>query len=367
MIQITQSPQTPIQIKTRFSVAGTSTPSYAGKKLTIIVDNQFRTIGPAVNLDGTWKFDFLFQQAGRRRVRVEIGSEGAEVIIPVITEPPKPPRPPRLRFINLPSSIKAEETVTFQGEADDYNDGDQLVLRVDQQFELARPKVQAGKWQTIALFHQTGSRTLEILGSEQDRAQVVITVQAAALQVFNRNVWTNQPTPPDLPNLQPKRITVHHTALAGAPAVSAAQAQEAERMRLIWRSHVNGNGWSDIGYHYIIMPSGRIYEGRSERKRGAHDLVNDGLGVAFDGVFSSATISPQQFQSAIALCTSLCKRFGFADPVTPVPTPTADFGTRNLPLICSHRDRVNTECPGVQGATTVRLGEIRQAVRTNLA
>ena len=137
-------------------------------------------------------------------------------------------------------------------------------------------------------------------------------------------------------------------------------------MRSIYRSHVQGNGWSDIGYHFIIMPSGRIYEARSERKRGAHDVINDGLGVAFDGVYSDKTISAQQFQSAVALCTVLCRRYGFKDPVTPVPTPTAEFGTRNLPLICGHRDRVSTECPGSPGGRTVRLEDIRQTVKKQL-
>jgi N-acetylmuramoyl-L-alanine amidase len=159
---------------------------------------------------------------------------------------------------------------------------------------------------------------------------------------------------------------MHHTALSGFPAVTATQSQEAVRMRLIWNSHVNGNGWSDIGYHFIIMPSGRIYEGRSERLRGSHDLVNDGLGIAFDGIYTSATISTQQFQAAVALCTLLCRRYGFRDPVTPVPTPTADFGTRNLPLICGHRDRVATACPGSEGGRTIRLSEIRTATRNNL-
>tara|TARA_R110001632_G_scaffold174521_1_gene294103 strand:+ start:521 stop:721 length:201 start_codon:yes stop_codon:yes gene_type:complete len=30
--------------------------------------------------------------------------------------------------------------------------------------------------------------------------------------------------------------------------------------------HVNGNGWSDIGYHYIIKLDGEIQVGRLEKK-----------------------------------------------------------------------------------------------------
>ncbi len=459
MIQVTQAPQGPVPIKQQFSIAGTASPSYAGQNLTLTVDNQYKANGPVIDVDGSWKIDFLFQQAGSRRLKIAIDSESVEVVVQVAAPQPSlarlrfvnvpqpiragqavvitgaadgydngarlllradqqyelarpevqvgkwqavigfnqpgtrlieiigtgqdrdqvtltiaagttQPRPPRLSFTNVPSSIQVEKVITLQGGAENYSDGAELVLRADQKYELARPKVQAGKWQAPVLFRQAGRRLIEIIGSDQDRAQIAIDIQGVSassdLKIYPRNTWTSQATPADLPNLQPKRITIHHTALGSAPAVGAAQAEEAARMRLIWNSHVNGNGWSDIGYHFIIMPSGRVYEARSERKRGAHDVINDGLGVAFDGIFTSATISTQQFQSAVALCTQLCQRYGFNDPVTPVPTPTADYGTRNLPLICGHRDRVSTECPGTEGGRTVRLPDIRQAVKARL-
>lgn len=387
MIKVTQAPQGPVLVRQRFSIAGEASPNYANMNLTLTVDNQYRTVGPVVALDGDWKVDFLFQQEGSRRLRISIGNDSTEIVVQVVSaipqpqppqpqppqpqpqpqpQPPKLPRPPRLRFTNVPTTIRAEEVVTLTGEAEGYGDGDQLVLRADQRYELARPRVQGGKWQAPVLLRQTGRRTIEIIGSEQDRAQIVLTVQGADLQVIPRSAWTNQPTPIDLPNLQPKRITIHHTFISPTPSANASQAQELERMRLIWRSHVQSNGWGDIGYHFIIMPSGRIYEARSERRRGAHDVINDGLGVAFDGVYLSATITPQQFQAAVALCTRLCQRYDIKDPTVPVPTTTADFGTRNLPLICAHRDRVATECPGSQGGRTVRLEEIRQAVKKRL-
>lgn len=376
MIKVTQAPQGPVQVRQRFSIVGVASPNYANTNLTLTVDNQYRTAGPVVAADGTWKIDFLFQQPGSRRLRISVGNEGVDLTIQVGSSPPaptpkptptptppptppptpQPPRPSRLRFTQIPQRIQTEENVILGGEADSYSDGDQLVLRADQKYELGRPKVQGGKWQAPVLFHQAGRRLIEIIGSEQDRAQVTIEVQATnTLKIIPRSAWTNQATSTDLANLQPKRITLHHTFISPTPSVNASPSLEVERMRSIYRSHVQGNGWSDIGYHFIIMPSGRIYEARSERKRGAHDVINDGLGVAFDGVYSDKTISAQQFQSAVALCTVLCRRYGFKDPVTPVPTPTAEFGTRNLPLICGHRDRVSTECPGSPGGRTVRL------------
>ena len=64
------------------------------------------------------------------------------------------------------------------------------------------------------------------------------------------------------------RITVHHD---GMPPVSLrTESQIERRIELIRRSHVEQRGWADIGYHYVIDPDGRIWEGRSTRYQGAH-------------------------------------------------------------------------------------------------
>ena len=34
--------------------------------------------------------------------------------------------------------------------------------------------------------------------------------------------------------------------------------------------HVNGNGWSDVGYHFVIKLDGTIQKGRPLEKTGAH-------------------------------------------------------------------------------------------------
>jgi hypothetical protein len=347
-------------------VAGEADDYRDGTQLLLRVDKTYEIARPTVQA-GRWQAPIAFNFGGNRLLEI-IGSEQdrAEARIEVVTRPQ--PRPPRVSFVGAPTQVKAEDNFTIGGNAENYAENAQLVLRADGQIELARPQVKNGKWQSNILLRQPGRRLLEIIGSEQDKAATVITVAAPAsdLRLFARSTWTSIPTPVELPNFQPLRITLHHTALGGAPSVNATQGQEFERMRLIYSSHVNGNGWSDIGYHFIVMPSGRAYAARSERKRGAHDVINDGLGIAFDGIYSNRTISAQQFDAAIGLCTVLCKRYGITNTVTPVPTATADFGTRNLPRIIGHRDRVSTECPGSPGGTTVRLAEIRQAVNARL-
>lgn len=456
MLQVTQAPPGPVLVLERFSVLGVASIADAGQTLSIVVDGRFRTTGPVIKPDGTWQVDFLFQDPGNRRLRIESPTANVEIVIPVVTSLPQAqrlrftqiparlpalqsatvegvaenypdgtelllradrqfelarptvlagkwratigfnqpgrriieirsldgqvraeaeldvvdprPRPPRVSFTNPPQQVREEETVVLAGGAENYSDGDQLILRADQRSELARPIVQAGRWQARTLFRQPGNRLIEIIGSEQDKAQIIINVVPvpSSFQILARSAWTSNPTPSSLPSLSPRRITIHHTALTGKPSTSSTQAQDASRMRVIWNGHVNGNGWADIGYHFIIMPSGRVFSARSELKRGSHDVVNDGLGIAFDGIYSSTSINQKQFESAVALCTVLCRRYGIEDPTTPVPTATADFGTRNLPLILGHRDRVATDCPGTEGGRTVRLAEIRQAVKAQL-
>lgn len=48
--------------------------------------------------------------------------------------------------------------------------------------------------------------------------------------------------------------------------------------------HVDGNGWSDIGYHYYIDLEGVCHNGRSIYLNGAHCKGhNDTIGVCFEG------------------------------------------------------------------------------------
>lgn len=61
-------------------------------------------------------------------------------------------------------------------------------------------------------------------------------------------------------NLPIKRIVVHCSATREGQAVSAATIRQ-------W--HLN-QGWSDIGYHYVILLDGRVEKGRADNKVGSH-------------------------------------------------------------------------------------------------
>jgi hypothetical protein len=284
-----------------------------------------------------------------------------------------------VEITEFPKNPKTSDPFVLKGSAIDLEDGEELLILVDDRFEVARPRVQNEKWQTTLIFNQGGNRRITVIASDQDTAEITLTLNSSELEIISRSVW--QAKPPknslaDLPN--PKRITIHHTVL---PTLSpnASTASEQQRMQNIQSGEMQPpQNFADIGYHYVIMPSGRIYEGRPNSKKGAHDVVNDGFGVALEGSFhiSGSLITQAQFDAAVAICTMLCRKIGIADPTTLVSTkivtdvlknPTRFvFGSKNLPRICGHRDRFPTECPGMPQGKSVRLEEIRQAVKMAL-
>ncbi len=56
-------------------------------------------------------------------------------------------------------------------------------------------------------------------------------------------------------------LTVHHTAGSNSPTQDYAAT-----VRAIYKYHVESNGWSDIGYQYLIDGNGIVYEGRNSGK-----------------------------------------------------------------------------------------------------
>ena len=56
-------------------------------------------------------------------------------------------------------------------------------------------------------------------------------------------------------------------------------------METIKSWHVKGNGWSDIGFHYVIELDGTIKEGRPMHRSGAHTKGHNtgSIGVCYIG------------------------------------------------------------------------------------
>lgn len=136
-------------------------------------------------------------------------------------------------------------------------------------------------------------------------------------------------------------MVVHHSAGANTSTDWSAT------VRAIWNFHVNTNNWSDIGYNYLIDPTGVIYEGRGNNVIGAHfsGMNARTMGVCLLGNFQTATPT----QAALDALTQL---LGWKScDIGASPTSSAIFtgNNTNLNVICGHRDSNNpptTLCPG---------------------
>ena len=104
-------------------------------------------------------------------------------------------------------------------------------------------------------------------------------------------------------------IIIHCTATAEGKDYTVDQIRQ-------W--HVKGNGWKDIGYHYVIYRDGSTHAGRPIDQIGAHTTNhNTGTigvcyvgGCAADGKTPKDTRTPKQKASLVELVRSLKTVFG---------------------------------------------------------
>jgi hypothetical protein len=146
---------------------------------------------------------------------------------------------------------------------------------------------------------------------------------------------------------------VHHTAGSN----SYTRAQAAAIVRGIEVYHVEGNGWNDIGYNFLVDRYGTVYEGRGggiERNViGAHAQgFNTGTtGVALMGNFSHAR-PPKAQQDALVALVAWRLDVAHVDPLsTVVYTSGGNAKFRSgkvvtIRAISGHRDTGPSECPG---------------------
>jgi hypothetical protein len=146
---------------------------------------------------------------------------------------------------------------------------------------------------------------------------------------------------------------VHHTAGSN----SYSKPQSASIVRAIELYHIQGNGWNDIGYNFLIDKYGQIFEGRyggiTRPVVGAHAQgFNTGsIGISVIGDYSSTSISPA---ARAALVSLIAWRLDLAhvDPLSKVVrvssgNPGHPAGTAlTLNAISAHRDVYPTSCPG---------------------
>ena len=148
---------------------------------------------------------------------------------------------------------------------------------------------------------------------------------------------------------------VHHTA--GQNAYTRAEA--AAIVKAIQVYHVQGNGWNDIGYNFLVDRFGTIYEGRyggvDRNVVGAHARgFNTGsTGVALLGTYGSTTPS-RAAQEALTKLLAWRLDVAHRDPLS-LLTFLSGGSERFAPgipvllrTVSGHRDTGFTECPGTR-------------------
>ncbi|MCB0638468.1 MAG: N-acetylmuramoyl-L-alanine amidase, partial [Lewinella sp.] len=143
------------------------------------------------------------------------------------------------------------------------------------------------------------------------------------------------------PNPEMTEVThliVHHSA--GANSASDWDAQ----VRLIWDFHVNGNGWDDIGYNWLIAPTGQLYQGRGDNIRGAHFCGHNSntMGVCVMGNYTDIIPTAAALTTLEGLLSwKACDRD--IDVLGEGYHPSSGFV---VPYVAGHRDGCATACPG---------------------
>lgn len=79
----------------------------------------------------------------------------------------------------------------------------------------------------------------------------------------------------------------------------------------IRRWHVKGNGWADIGYHFVVRLDGTVEPGRDLKYQGAHVAAYNSrsVGVCYIGGKGGDTRTPAQVAALNELLRSLLRRF----------------------------------------------------------
>jgi len=106
-----------------------------------------------------------------------------------------------------------------------------------------------------------------------------------------------------------RRITIHHDAV---PIYDGSASFVSARLESFRRNHVTQRtpAFGDIGYHYIIDPGGRVWEGRSIASQGAHvGGQNEGnVGVMLMGNFEQQQPTHMQIAKMHELVSALARR-----------------------------------------------------------
>ena len=127
-----------------------------------------------------------------------------------------------------------------------------------------------------------------------------------------------------------ERAMIFHTFTPTSDTV-----EEAVRVRQIQSYHMEVRGWCDVGYHYLVGPSGQLYEGRPSTYGSAYSIagVSDFLAVGFIGSYCSTEPSSESVRSVAQLLGAGADLYGY---------------DKNRESVKTYYDFGGTQCQGLQ-------------------
>ncbi|HAN79750.1 MAG TPA: hypothetical protein DCQ31_19310 [Bacteroidales bacterium] len=187
--------------------------------------------------------------------------------------------------------------------------------------------------------------------------------------IIKQSVWrTGLPTPAyERIFTQVKHVIVHHTAGSNSAT------NYTDVIRNIYIYHTQSNGWSDIGYNYLIAQNGTIYAGR-DPLNGAQDNVmgahfsgknTNTMGISLMGNYEPEKDKPIVSPPTIQL--EALQKLATWKLAKENLNPDAWFShplNANLSTLSGHRDGGNTACPGTE--VYKLLPTLRKNIKTDM-
>jgi N-acetylmuramoyl-L-alanine amidase/Secretion system C-terminal sorting domain len=136
----------------------------------------------------------------------------------------------------------------------------------------------------------------------------------------------------------------------------------------IWNYHKNTNGWSDIGYNWLVAPNGVLYEGRGSSNvagftTGAHFCGFNAatMGVCMIGTYMTTSVTTAARNTLIDIAAWRCCNVGL-DPTISSFHASSGFTLNN---ISGHQNGCATDCPGTTFYNTLPTLRTEVAAKIN--
>lgn len=125
---------------------------------------------------------------------------------------------------------------------------------------------------------------------------------------ISRKTWGARRTNVSRDSRRKREVFIHHEA--GPVRKPQSESQERRVMREIQAFHINSRGWADIGYSYVLFPSGRLYEGRGfSALPAAQANHNSGtIAICCAGHYDKQSLTPRQYARLVKACNNLAAK-----------------------------------------------------------